>query len=293
LSSPENPQPASDQTISSLPPIELNVPPLLIEPITPAPRNIENPVWSGWDVLQIAGLTLATLFVSELLVGLAVRHFAFPRSSFLEVVQKPTVALLSQLVGYAVVATFMFLLIEVKYRVPFWPTIRWNWPPSVWPWLSIGVMLFVAVGLLGRFLPIPESTPLQEFFKHPRDAYLTSIFAITLGPLMEELFFRGFLYPVLARRIGVGWGIFFTALPFGLMHMVEYGYAWGIVLIIFLVGVVCTAVRARTGSVAASFIVHVAYNATDTLLMMVATGGFRHMEKAGFLVGILKTGTRY
>jgi hypothetical protein len=97
---------------------------------------------------------------------------------------------------------------------------------------------------------------------------------------MEELFFRGFLYPVLARRMGIAWGIFFTALPFGLMHMFEYGYAWGIVLIIFLVGIVCTAVRARTGSVAASFIVHVAYNATDMFLIAAATGGFRHMEKA-------------
>jgi uncharacterized protein len=283
LSSPENPQFGTPPLSAETPPVSVVTEPSPLpayEPTPPSPKSGENPIWSGWDVLQIAGLTLATLFVTQLLIVLAARHFVFPRASFLEVAQKPALALLSQLLGYAVVAIFMFLLIEGKYRVRFWPAIRWNWPRSVWPWLGIGVMLFVVMGLMGRLLPMPESTPLEEFYKHPRDAYLTSIFAITLGPLMEELFFRGFLYPVLARRMGIAWGIFFTALPFGLMHMFEYGYAWGIVLIIFLVGIVCTAVRARTGSVAASFIVHVAYNATDMFLIAAATGGFRHMEKA-------------
>jgi hypothetical protein len=101
---------------------------------------------------------------------------------------------------------------------------------------------------------------------------------------MEELFFRGFLYPVLARRMGVAWGIFLTALPFGLIHMFQYGYAWGVVLLIFLMGVVCTAVRAATGSVASSFLVHVGYNATEMLLFAIATDGFRHMEKAGMVL---------
>src|SRR4029077_6694049 len=165
-----------------------------------------------------------------------------------------------------------------------WTAIRWNWPRSAWPWLGSGVMLFFGLSLLGHLLPMPESTPLEQLFKHPADAYLTSIFAITLGPLMEEVFFRGFLYPVLARRMGVAWAVVFTALPFGLIHMFEYGYAWGIILLIVLVGVACTVVRARTGSVAATFLMHLAYNATDMLLIGVATHGFRHMDKAGILL---------
>ncbi len=97
---------------------------------------------------------------------------------------------------------------------------------------------------------------------------------------MEELFFRGLLYPVLARRLGVSWAVILTALPFALMHMFQYGYAWGVVLLIFIMGIVVTIVRALTGSVAASFLVHVGYNATEMLLMVVVTDGFKHMEKA-------------
>ena len=105
---------------------------------------------------------------------------------------------------------------------------------------------------------------------------------------MEELFFRGFLYPVVARRLGVIWGILLTALPFGLIHAFQYGYAWGAVLIIFLVGVVLTAVRAMTKSVASSFLAHVGYNGTLMVLAAWATDGFKHMEKAAVLLGYFK-----
>ena len=288
LSSPENPhldpQPLNSETQFSAPPVTYSLPPVEALP-PPAPQAGENPVWSGWDELLIAALTLGTIFLVQLILILVSLRFVYPHENWVEVAQKPGLALLSELLAYAVVAVYMILLVEGKYQVRFWPAIRWNWPRSVWPWLGMGVLLFVVLSFLGRLLPMPESTPFEQFFKHPIDAYLTSVFAVTLGPLMEEVFFRGFLYPVLARRVGVTWGIFLTALPFGLMHMFEYGYAWGIVLLIFLVGVVCTAVRASTGSVAASFLVHVAYNATDMLLIGAATGGFRHMEKAAIMIG--------
>jgi membrane protease YdiL (CAAX protease family) len=109
---------------------------------------------------------------------------------------------------------------------------------------------------------------------------LLAIIAVTLGPLVEELFFRGFFYPVIARRWGAGWGIFLTALPFAAMHMPQYGYAWGALLVIFIVGVVCGIVRAVTHSVGASFLVHVGYNGSQMLIAIVVTHGFRHMEKA-------------
>lgn len=140
-------------------------------------------------------------------------------------------------------------------------------------------MLF-ALTLLQNLLPMPKDTPFEHLFDRPRDAYLLSIIAVTIGPLMEELFFRGFMYPVIARRIGVVWGVILTALPFGLVHLPQYGWAWGAAIVIFLVGVVCGAVRAVTRSVGASFLVHVGYNGMQMLMVVVATQGFRHMEKA-------------
>jgi len=56
-------------------------------------------------------------------------------------------------------------------------------------------------------------------------------------------------------------------------------FAWGPVLVIFLVGTVLTMIRAYKNSVAAGLVVHMAYNSTISVLMFVATDGFRHLEK--------------
>ena len=252
-----------------------SVPPAVA--LSPAPAR-RDPVWSGWDVALIAGLTVLTIPVLVVSLGVAA-HLLWPRTNINSIA--PMLLVAAQFVAYIVVAIFMIMLVEGKYHVRFWQAIHWNWPRAGLGMLGLGVLLLLCVDVAARFLPMPKNTPFDQFFSHPRDAYFISVFAVTLGPLMEELFFRGLLYPVLARRWGVFWGVLVTALPFGLMHMFQYGYAWGVVLLIFLMGVVCTVVRARTGSVAASFLVHVGYNGTEMFLLLLATDGFRHMEKAG------------
>jgi hypothetical protein len=152
--------------------------------------------------------------------------------------------------------------------------------------LGVG-MLTILIDVLGRFLPMPKTSPFDEFFSRPRDAYLIAIFAVTVGPLMEELFFRGFFYPVVVRKTSVAWAVVLTAVPFGLLHYVQYR-SWGAVLLITLVGVVLGTVRAVTKSVAASFLVHVGYNGTLMALAAVATDGFRHMEKAAIVESCLR-----
>lgn len=247
----------------------------------PPPRD---PVWSGWDVLLIAALAFVSMLVLQVAVLVAAKLFVYPQSSLADVVQMPILLLVSQLLIYIPVAICMFLLVEGKYHVPFWRAIHWNWPRAQASGIALGVgaiMLF-ALSLLQTVLPMPKDTPFEHLFDRPRDAYLLALLAVTVGPLMEELFFRGFLYPVLARWWGVFWGVFLSAVPFGLIHYWQYK-SWAAVLVITIVGVVCGVVRVVTKSVASSFLVHVGYNGTQMLIALVATQGFRHMEKAFLL----------
>jgi membrane protease YdiL (CAAX protease family) len=284
LSSPENPQ--FEPTLTGEPHMQAPLvvepfPPLAPQPTLPAPaaKAGENPVWTGWDVLQIAGLTLLMLMITQLLIAPGMLRFAYPHAGWMDVAQKPVSALLAQLLTYIAVGLYMILLVQWKYRTPFWQAIRWNWPGIAGvSFAGVGVLM-LGLDFLGRFLPMPKTTPFDQFFARPSDAYLTVVFAVTLGPLMEELFFRGFLYPVLARRLGAAGGIVLTALPFGLMHYLQYR-SWSAVLIVVLVGVVLTTVRAVTKSVASGFLAHVGYNGSLMFLTALATDGFRHMEKA-------------
>ena len=291
MASSDNPQIEPQPSVNAEPQTSAPIPPGPLDPdlagLTtgtpiPPPPPVENPVFTGWDVLAIAALTFATMVVLQLAVLLGAHWWRYPHESLSDVAEKPIILLLSQFLIYAAVAAFMVMLVEGKYHVAFWQAIRWNWPRAGWRLLVLGVAMLLVLSLLESLLPMPKDTPFEHLFDRPRDAYLLSLIAVTLGPLMEELFFRGFMYPVLARRIGVVWGIILTALPFGLIHLPQYGYAWGAALVIFLVGVVCGAVRAATKSVAASFLVHVGYNGAQMLIMAVASHGFRNVEKAVF-----------
>ena len=157
--------------------------------------------------------------------------------------------------------------------------IHWNWPSNISGYVLAGFALSVGLQGLAHFLPIPKDLPIDTYFRTPAEAWALGILSITLAPLMEELFFRGFLYPVLARRIGLPLAVFLTALGFALLHGSQLKFSWGPVLVIFLVGLVLTMVRAKTNSVAAGVLIHMAYNGTITIAMYAATDGFRHLEK--------------
>jgi len=246
-------------------------------PLPPAPLA-EDPIWSGVDLLQMIGVIVATMAVVPIALIVLAHFTIYKKIPLTEIAKIPDVVLIAQLLIYAVVFAVMRRLVRV-HGGRFWEAVRWGWPQSFWSaFLLLGVALYFVLVGLGLLLPIPKHLPIDRFFQTAREASIMSVIAVTLAPFMEELFFRGFLYPVLARRMGTLLAILLTSAMFGLLHGAQLGYSWA-VLIIFLVGVALTTVRAVTKSVASSFLVHVGYNATLSALLFVATSGFRHLER--------------
>ena len=147
----------------------------------------------------------------------------------------------------------------------------------------MGIVLAVVIDGLSRFLPIPKSVPMDKYFTDAASAYLMAIFGMTLAPLLEELFFRGLLYPVLRRAFSLTIAIVLTAAAFAAIHGTQLGYAWAPILSIFVVGVVFTVTRVRTNSVASSFLMHCGYNFALFGMLWLASDHYRHLEKAGQL----------
>jgi hypothetical protein len=262
------PEPANTQeTLQSSPPVAPQIPPP------------ENPPFTGGEVLQIGLLLFVVPIVLSPFLVLIVQKVLYPHLSFAQVALKPWVLLTPQFVWFAIVALYLIEYARNRFHASLWDAVRWNWPKQHWPALvGIGIVTLVALQALERLLPLPKKSPFDQFFDRPIDAYAFAFLAIVFAPFMEELFFRGFLYPVLARRLGVIVGVLLTAFTFAFIHVFEYK-AWGPVLIIFLVGVVLTAIRATMKSVAASFIVHSIYNGIPIVAALVASHGFRDLHK--------------
>jgi membrane protease YdiL (CAAX protease family) len=266
-------RPATSSTDSSHPGSPLGI--HLAEPPQP-----HDPAWNGWDILRLIFLTLVALVAGVFAVLFVARWLVYPHMHLGDIARIPLVVVAGQTVAYVLILAYMYILVtRERNRPDFLAALHWNWPSNIAGYVLAGFVLSVALQVVAHFLPIPKELPIDSFFRTPAEAWALGILSVTLAPLMEELFFRGFLYPVFARRLGVAVAIFLTALAFALLHGAQLMFSWGPVLVIFLVGMVLTMVRAKTNSVAAGVIIHMAYNGTITVAMFAATDGFRHLEK--------------
>lgn len=134
---------------------------------------------------------------------------------------------------------------------------------AVFPWLI--ALLVMAVEVTRRLgLPLPME-PIQELlFKEDRPLVLglTVLLACLIGPVAEELFFRGILYPAIRSRASWGRAMFISAAFFALLHANPVGFP-----AILLLGCFLANLYERTGSLAGPLTVHILHN---TLLISTA-----------------------
>jgi len=249
-----------------------------MEPPLLAPRF---PAWSWWDVLAVLGFTLFTVFLFSMAALFIARHIPqLRRMPLADLATDARIVVGAQAAAYPLVLVFIFILVRSKTRERFAQAIRWNWPAVTAPAFFVGgTVLAIVVESLSNLLPIPKSLPMDKYFHDATGAYLLAAFGLTLAPLMEEMFFRGLLYPLLRSTFSLTIAVVVTAAAFAGIHGAQLGYAWGPILSIFVVGIVFTIVRVRTNSVAASFLTHCGYNFALFTALWVASDHFRHLEK--------------
>jgi membrane protease YdiL (CAAX protease family) len=235
------------------------------------PDDLRVP-WGWLDVLMFVVLGLVAGAIITWGVGwIAVRFFGLRASEVFGVemtTPKSIVALASQAVWDIGAMFFLYALLVTKSSAPFWPSIGWREArpgmrsirDTALQFLAGGALLALVVTFVGGFFNTKETLPIEEMLKARISILLFAIMGVALAPFVEETIFRGFLYPVIARRLGVAAGVGITGTLFGLMHAIQLWGGWGQIALLIFVGIVLTWVRARTGTVAASFFVHLGYN---------------------------------
>lgn len=268
---PEQPQP--DQPLSSLDQV---IYPGFRAPLARAVVDLKDSLF----IVLVAVISL------RILLSIAIRIAAGVSGQHLDPeawVGNALVAIPTEFAGYLVTVAFMVWLIRFRHGLSFARGIFWNLPEKQLALTALAggavmaLLSEISSGLLQRWTP--KNLPIEEYFKNAASGYALALFGILVAPVVEEIFFRGFLYPALERWIGVVAGLVLTSAAFSLLHGGQLGEAWAPMLVLFLVSAVLTAVRIRTHSVATCVLVHMGYNATLFSIMFIYTQGFRHMEK--------------
>jgi len=281
MSLPPTPIPDPESLTGPAPALAEAVSAASIEPIVLPPPEPRFPAWSGWDVLAVLVFTTVAIFVFSLIaLIIAGALLGYRGMPIPKLATNASVVVGAQAAAYPVVLLFIFLLVRTRSHESFGKAIEWNWPGILAPGFLLGGGVFaLVIESLSRYLPIPKSLPMDNYFHDATSAYMMAAFGITLAPLLEELFFRGLLYPMLRRWFGLVVAVVLTAVAFASIHGAQLGYAWAPVLSIFVVGVVFTVVRVRMKSVASSFLMHCGYNFALFALLWLASDHYNHLEK--------------
>lgn len=125
--------------------------------------------------------------------------------------------------------------------------------------IPVFIGLVLAAALLWRRLGI-EPVPQRHLFllarPHSTWGYLyLGAFVACIGPVFEEIFFRGYLFGALRKRWGILCAVLLSALLFSIIH-----FNAGVLLPVFGLGVLLAYVYERTGSLIAPIVIHVLQN---------------------------------
>ena len=223
---------------------------------SPEPHSDPYPFWGYADLVVFFGLAFPCVLLGAFTVKFILWVFHLRVHSLaLELVP-------AQFLGYGFLFFALYLLLHVHYQRPFWQSLRWvRTRPGVSRTVLYGFVMAFVVALLGAALHTPDiHTPMKDLLSDRSSVVLIAIFAVTLGPLCEELAFRGFLQPVLVRSFGPAAGIVLAAIPFGVLHLSQYGGSWRHGLLITVAGIGFGWLRQVSGSTRAAAIMHAAYN---------------------------------
>ncbi len=142
--------------------------------------------------------------------------------------------------------------------------------------IAIGLAAPLLGGLLTAVLAHGKTVTqnIQDLGAHTPPALRVALVVVvtSLGPLVEELLFRGVLLSALLRRWGIGWSLAISALLFALVHLPSMQWQWYALPDLVLLALALAWLRMRSGSLWPAVLAHGVNNLLAVAAWFVAAG---------------------
>lgn len=220
------------------------------------------PKWDMWDALKVIILFLFFGYVIMITESFLISIFPFLKEN--DTIISIANTTIMDLIGITVV--FYFAIRQYGHKIADLGLSLKNFLKNV----SYGILgyisllpvllcsLFITTLLISIFRYEPQPQPIFSMFIEEEKlsilTYLTFFVAI-VGPIMEEVFFRGFLYSAIKKEVGIKLAIVISAVLFSVLHAHVVGF-----LPIFILGVFAAYLYEKTGSLIAPITVHITHN---------------------------------
>ncbi|MGC1462781.1 MAG: CPBP family intramembrane glutamic endopeptidase [Terracidiphilus sp.] len=259
-------------------------------------------------VAILAVFGVSGLLCASLLIRSALHFHLYGVTDLQSAVTDIHYTLGSEVIFYLLMFGASLLFFPLIWHKSLFAGMQWNGAVAFELRRKLFVIAAICCGFAlvnGFLLPGPTDAPIDKIFRTPGAAWFLFVFGVTFAPFFEEMVFRGFLLPAICtacdwihekitgatpRPLDLKgqpyWSLsamviasILVSLPFAAMHGAQTGYSWGPFVLLVGVSLVLCWARLSTRSLAASVFVHASYNFLLFSLMMLGTGGFRHLDR--------------
>ncbi|MDA1060270.1 MAG: type II CAAX endopeptidase family protein [bacterium] len=126
--------------------------------------------------------------------------------------------------------------------------------------LFIGISILIGIFIILTDIRIPgyqvQDDILPLFGEGLTNLIIAGVLITVVAPLIEEIFFRGFLLRTISGKIGIVWGSIVAALIFAALHM-----PWQSFIPIFILGIIINRIVINSKSLWPAIVFHMLNNA--------------------------------
>lgn len=256
-------------------------------PVSPPVSPIESRFLAWFEVLKAVGLWIVSVLVLGVVPILAAAPYMIYRVATIgqAAIQPDALRSDKMLLFYTVVGIIpahlltlylAYLVVTEGGRRPFWKTLGWEWPEGTTPITVTLLSVLIAVVLYGFAWGVTtlyggEKTELDLLIESSIYTRIATAFlAFATAPLVEEVIYRGVIYPAVERVTGTGFAIAAVSMLFAGVHVFQYRSNLVVIAVITLLSITLTVARAVTGKLLPSFIIHLIFNGVQSVLIVLS-----------------------
>jgi membrane protease YdiL (CAAX protease family) len=236
----------------------------------------DNPPWGLLAAALVVFGSLAFIVLLQI-VGLIpyVVWRAFNAQPLMEGVQLDKnvilISVLAMLPAHLLTLALAWFVVTGKGKRAFWKALGWAWSPRYGFVADIAACIGITLGLYGvsvalfYFFGNPETDLVRVLNSSQAARYGIVVMAVLTAPLVEEVVYRGVLYPALQRRIGRLLSVAGVTLVFAAIHVPQYRPNYGAITTIVFLSLTLTVVRAYTGRLLPCVVIHTIFNSISSV----------------------------
>jgi uncharacterized protein len=241
--------------------------------------NPNNPHWNFGIAffLWMASVALIVLLPNfSLLFYLAKEGIQISDAEMIQnLIKTDPIAILYSIVAIipAHLLTFIlaWLVVTKMGKISFTEALGWKSGDfRVWDYfIYLGFFFVLAASL--TYIVGEQDNELLQILRSSRTAvYVVAFMATFTAPIVEEVIYRGILYSAFQKNFGKFVGVAVVTFLFALVHVPQYYPSWVTIVMICLLSLALTLVRANTNNLLPCIILHTLINGIQSVLLILA-----------------------